>query len=211
MTTIENQYAYFFSLLGYKTEFFPEKQLFYLPEVKTYCKICDDPAPPDILAQADTYSKKHDIILLEGPLTFRTYNWFFKEGSMQGMFIRNGYKYHPLYWTQDYDPEWFPEEAKITAMAIRCGEDVVCHQCGSINDFIITKPSIHYKATCRCGAYITNISENKPSYFFFGKYKDRSVKSMHTNEEIQYLQWGINQNIFKGKLKKDVMERLSEI
>jgi|GEM_PF-2352903 hypothetical protein len=212
MNTIQNQYAYFFSKLGYTTEFFPEKGLFYLKEIETYCKLCDDPAPPDIVNRAIEQAKKHTIVLLEGALTYRAYMVYQGEYAAEGIFVTNGDKYSPFYYSGgDFYLDNFEKELINMTLAIRCGEDVICQRCGSINDFTISKPSLHYKATCKCGTYITNLSENKPSLLHFGKYKGRAIKSMSTKEEIDYLNWGLSQGIFKGKLKKDIQERISEL
>lgn len=212
MTTIENQYAYLFSQLGHTTEFYPEKSLFHLKESNIYCKVCENPASDETIKKAIEGSRKHQIVLLEGGISFKSFRMFNNgEESCPVVFLDKSHKWYPLYWGYDFDLEYFRETTIIVSLAIRCGEDVECHRCGLVNDFTVSKPSLHYKATCRCGNYITNISENKPSALYFGKYKGRLVSSMQGNDELQYLEWGLTQNMFKGKLKRDVIERLLKV
>lgn len=214
MNTTIKQYAFFFSQLGYSADYYPDKQLFYLKEARIYAKICPDPAPPEIIKQAKEQSKKHRIVLLEGALTFRMYDIYENNHFSGGHpinFVTDGDKYSPVFFDPEYSLDFWPKENIAIAVAINMGEDIVCQRCGSINDFEITKPSLHYKATCKCGCYITNISDNKPSVIHFGKYKGRPVLSMITDEEIRYLKWALEQGLFKGKIKRHVEERIAAV
>lgn len=212
MTIYELQYAYYFSKLGYTTEFFPEKSLFFIKELNAYAKCCSDPALPDIVEKAIEQSKKFNIILLEGNLSFKPYRVFTKNDMPESIgytavLVCKDRKYSPYFWDGEMNIDIWPDESNIIATAIN-GEQFECHRCGTCDDIKISKPSLHYKVTCKCGAYITNVSENKPSALYFGKYKGRSVASMQSKEEIQYLEWGLTQNMFKGKLRRDIEERV---
>lgn len=212
METIENQYAMFFHLLGYEAVYYENKRLFHLKEIDTYAKLCDEPYSQDVFDTAIKSDKQ--ILLLEGSLSFKPImliNWGSEKWCTKVILPVKGTKYAPFFFEEWFDVDAWPEEAKIIARCIRNGADLICNTCGSVNDFTITKPSIHYKATCGCGLYITNISENKPIELHFGKYKGRLLSTMRSNDEIQYLQWALAQNIFKGRLKEETQKFLLAI
>lgn len=209
MTKRDKQYHDFFKLLGYEFVYYPDKNSFQIKDVG-YAKVCDFPATETMKDLACQASIKQDIILLDGNLTFKSY-LIFSQGRewTGGIFIKNGDKYHPFYWSYDYDVDSFPETSVVIAKIIN-GSDIVCQRCGSINDFIIQKPSIHYKCTCKCGSFIKNIGTNEPATLYFGKYKGREISSMRSDEELNYLNWLLNNSqSIKGKLLDAIKYQLS--
>ena len=208
MNSRDKQYHDFFKLMGYEFVYHPDKSGFMIKDVG-YAKVCDLPASSFIIKEAEKASYKMPIILLEGNLTFKNYHnvskgqWF-----CEGMFIKKGDKYFPMYYGGDYLLDSFPETSRITAIAIN--GNITCQRCGSINDFIVEKPSIHYKLICQCGCFIKNSGTNSPAILHFGKYKGREVASMKSDEELRYLQWLIgNSESIKGKLKESIEKHLA--
>lgn len=214
MTIYERQYASYFSYLGYSVEFYEDKSLFFIKELNAYAKMCSDPPLPEIIEKAEKSCLKNDIILLDGNLSFKPYTIYRKNyddngfTSIKYVLVIKDRKYSPYFFEKWFDLDIWKDEAAIIAACINNNQSFECHQCGLVDDITVSKPSLHYKVSCACGAYITNVSENKPSSLFFGKYKGRAVASMKSDEEIRYLQWGLSQNIFKGKLKRDIEERV---
>lgn len=209
MNKRDKQYHDFFKGMGFEFVYHPDKSGFSIKGVG-YAKVCDFPAKEAIVNLAEKASEKQYIILLEGNLTFKTYKVFYK-GKFQSdyIFVHKGNKHHPLFFENYYPLEYFPESDLELSKAIN--GSIACTRCGSVDDYKIEKPSIHYKATCNgCGSFIKNIGTNEPAVLYFGKYKGREVSSMRSNEELQYLQWllGSSEKL-KGKLLDAIKYQLS--
>lgn len=88
--------------------------------------------------------------------------------------------------------------------------DVVCHHCGNVNDFRTELKSNQLTAWCNCcDAFIKNISQGKPPQLYFGKYKDRLISSMATQDELNYLEWLTGQPFCKTLLKSQIKDHLT--
>lgn len=87
--------------------------------------------------------------------------------------------------------------------------NVVCKNCGSINDFRTTLKSNQLTAWCNCcNAFIKNIPYDQSPKLYFGKYKGREISSMKDTEEIRYLQWLKEQTFCKNNLKQQINSHL---
>lgn len=208
MNIQEKQYYEFFTQLGYKFNYYPDRKGFDLYECGVYAKICEHNPSADIISLAKEASHKKTIVLLAGNLTFTAYQAYSEgEEVCEHTFVIAGGKFHP-YYCGEFDVDYFDQESAIIAEIIN-GE-IVCKNCGAVSDIKISKLSIHYRADCKsCGRYITNISENKPTQIYFGKYKGRFLTSMSTNEELHWLQWAVDQNVVKGKVKADFIKHIA--
>lgn len=208
MNKRDKQYHDFFKSMGYEFVYHPDKSGFMIKGIG-YAKVCDLPASDFIIKEAEKAGKKMQIILLEGNLTFKCYRLFSNDhGWYSAMFVKEGDKYSPLFYNEDYLIDSFPETTKQTAISIN--GDIVCQRCGSVNDFIVEKPSIHYKLTCQCGSFIKNSGTNAPAILYFGKYKGREIASMKSDDELKYLEWLINNSdSIQGKLRTSIINHLS--
>jgi len=196
--------------MGYEFVYHPDKSGFMIKGIG-YAKVCDYPASDFVINQAIEASKKKKIILLEGNLSFKSFKTF-NEGSetCEGVFISPGEKYYPVFYG-DFECEYFPRTASNIAIAIKSDNNFHCNTCGSNNNILVEKPSIHFKVSCGyCHSFITNIGTNAPAILHFGKYLGREVSSFKSNEELQYLQWLLtNSKTIKGKLKTAIENHLS--
>lgn len=208
MNIQEKQYYEFFTQLGYDFNYYPDRKGFDFHKLGIYAKICEHNPSADIVALAKEASHKKTIVLLDGNLTFKAYQAFEKgEEICEHLFVEQGHKFHPIYYGE-FDVDYFNVVAETIAEVIH-GE-IVCKRCGSVNDFSVTKPSIHYRADCKsCGSWITNISENKPTQIYFGKFKGRFLNSMGSHEELHWLKWAIDSGAVKGKVKNDFIAYLA--
>lgn len=201
MNIQEKQYYEFFTQLGYKFNYYPDRKGFDLYECGVYAKICEHNPSDDIIALAKEASHKKTIVLLTGNLTFTAYSAYDKgEEVCEHLFVEDGNKFSPIYYGE-FDVHYFTVLSEIIANVIQ-GE-IICKKCGSVNDFSVSKPSIHYRADCKsCGAWITNISENKPIQIYFGRFKGRFLNSMGSTDELQWLEWAVKSGAVKGNVKK---------
>lgn len=207
MTNRDKQYHEFFTLMGYEFVYHPDKSGFMIKDIG-YARVCDLPASDFIVSQAIEASKKRQIILLEGNLGYKCYRTFNDgEETSEVQFVSSNRKYYPLFYAGDYQVEYFDDTSLFTAIAIN--GDVTCHRCGSVNDFKVEKPYIHYKLTCSCGCFIKNSGTNAPAVLYFGKYQGREIASMKSNEELKYLQWCLGSDKIKGKLRTSIEKHLS--
>lgn len=92
-------------------------------------------------------------------------------------------------------------------------EDITCNHCGLVNDYTTTPSGPHLKATCNgCGKYIKFITkQDKKPTLYFGKYKDREISSLNSEEELRYLQWLKDQPNIKNNLKNDITTQLKRL
>jgi len=204
MNKQEKQYYRYLINLGYSPVFCEEKSSFLLREEKIYLKCCEYPASEKTKALAIQHSLNRTIILLEGNLTFRDYP-VYSGGELMDMAVLmcKDSKYAPFYYCE-YNDDYYDDERIAIARAIT-EKQLVCRRCNRVDQYKVSK-NIHYKATCVCGAFITNLSTNKPITIHFGKYIGRELTSMTSKEEIQYLQWGINSGAFSKKLTEAAIE-----
>lgn len=85
-------------------------------------------------------------------------------------------------------------------------EEIVCKNCGLVNDYRFEFRSGHKCAWCNgCGKYIKNIAHSTPR-FYFGKYKDVLISEC---TDIPYMQWIIGANVAKGNIKAAIIERVA--
>jgi hypothetical protein len=67
-------------------------------------------------------------------------------------------------------------------------DDIVCKNCGLINDYRVERKANNDVATCNgCGKFIKNIPYSKPA-LFFGKYAGKPIEN-YENGEVSYLKW----------------------
>ncbi len=79
--------------------------------------------------------------------------------------------------------------------------DVICTNCGSVEDYHIVPKANQQCAYCNtCGAFIKNISY-APQKFYFGKYKGKLVNEV---DDIQYLEWFVANTSPKPTMKEVV-------
>ena len=210
MNKQEEQYFVYLTKLGYTPKFYPEKSMFYIEEHNLYLKCCEYSASDQLKQYAAEASKKANIVLLEGNLTFRDYPTF-QDGYFVDcwcVLMHKGSKYAPFFYGE-FHPDYFEHEAYAIACGIN-GKDITCKRCGRVNDYKIDK-NVHYKATCKCGGFLTNISTNKPLTIHFGKYAGRQLDSMTDKDELQYLQWACDNNVFTKKLKEAALSLIQSI
>ncbi len=84
--------------------------------------------------------------------------------------------------------------------------EIVCQNCGNIDDFNIVQSGPHNSAYCNgCGKYIKHLPQNNEVKTIpFGKYKGREINSMRSNEEIRYLQWFVQMPDLRDNVKKSI-------
>lgn len=92
--------------------------------------------------------------------------------------------------------------------------DVVCKNCGLVNDYTTTEAGPHIKAVCNgCDKYIKMLPQAKETVLYFGKYKGRSLESLKEKEELSWVQWAcrtcsmkpVQKEAFLAHLKKNNM------
>lgn len=90
--------------------------------------------------------------------------------------------------------------------------DVICQNCGSINDYRPVMKSNQNTAWCNgCDKFIKNLPQGKPPMLFFGKYKGRLISTMLNDEEIRYLQWMVQQAWCKAPLSVQIVNHLDHL
>lgn len=88
-------------------------------------------------------------------------------------------------------------------------EDIICKQCGSINDYKVERKAHNDVATCNgCGAFIKNIPYAEPA-LYFGKFKGKPIKDFVTPDEIRYLYWVRNNPDIWTKLTVRVQQAIN--
>lgn len=69
-------------------------------------------------------------------------------------------------------------------------QDIVCTNCGNVNDYYTQPANMHVKAICNgCHRYIKMLPQGKEPEIHFGKYKGRKLASLTSREELSWLQW----------------------
>ena len=91
-------------------------------------------------------------------------------------------------------------------------EDIICTNCGNINDYRVEEKANNHVAFCNgCGKFIKNIPHSeKPPQFYFGKYKGKLISDFSTPEELQYLDWALNNINMSVSLAKAVTTQLDK-
>lgn len=204
------QYSILFDKLGYDFKYYPDKRMFKV-EGLGFCKICDEIPSDEILKTCLEQCHNYTILLLNGNVTFKGFELFNDHTfphSAEVTLIKKDDKYWPLFYGE-YDLGIFPETDKAIALAINNGEDITCKNCGLVNEYTVSKPNKIYSVTCSCGRHIRNITENKPVILPFGKFKDRSVESMKTKEELDYLSWLVDNKDLNGRLEEAILRQIS--
>jgi len=90
--------------------------------------------------------------------------------------------------------------------------DVVCQNCGNVNDFRTVMKSNQNTAWCNsCDKFIKNIPQGKPPQLYFGKYKGTLISDMRSDEQVKYLQWLIQQPFCKENLTTSIKNHLQSL
>lgn len=86
---------------------------------------------------------------------------------------------------------------------------IVCKNCGSVDDYSTEKKSHNVVATCNtCGKFIKNIPYDKPR-MHFGKYRDAAIEEIN---DLSYLQWAEgNLNNISERVRTAIRERINTL
>lgn len=85
-------------------------------------------------------------------------------------------------------------------------EEVVCRNCGSVNDYITERKANNDVAYCNgCGKYIKNIPRNEPM-FYVGKYKNVPISII---EDMPYLKWALREMKLASSIRNAIEKRIS--
>lgn len=83
--------------------------------------------------------------------------------------------------------------------------DIICLNCGSINEYITTSKGVHLQAHCKvCKTFIQNIAWDVPR-LYFGKYSGKSIKDIAILD-LEYLKW-VLQNCKLSKQLRNKIKR----
>lgn len=86
-------------------------------------------------------------------------------------------------------------------------EDIICKNCGGVNDYTTEMKSGQNVATCKaCGSFIKNIPYAKPT-LWFGKFKGKPIEDFD-GKEIEYLYWVRNNPDIWQKLNRRTAEAI---
>jgi hypothetical protein len=78
--------------------------------------------------------------------------------------------------------------------------DIVCQNCGLVNDYKVIETN-HLTAYCNgCNRYIKHLPKpNKELVIYFGKYKGTALKDFTSKEHVSWLNWALlNTTNFKA-------------
>lgn len=88
-------------------------------------------------------------------------------------------------------------------------EDVVCRNCGSINNITITEKGGQLVARCNhCDKFIKNIPQGAPQQFYFGKYKGVPFEKLI---DLSYLKWANEKVKLGAKAKDALLNRINQL
>ncbi len=80
--------------------------------------------------------------------------------------------------------------------------DISCQKCGLVGDYNEQQSGPHKSAYCNgCGSYIKHLPQGKPITLYFGKYKDRQLSTLQSDDELNYLIWLSQAPGLNAKLK----------
>lgn len=86
--------------------------------------------------------------------------------------------------------------------------EVVCRNCGLINDYRIVTRSNNRQAYCNgCGNFIKNIPHAEPM-LYVGKYKSIPIKQI---QDLNYLQWAIKTMKLSSYVFDAIEERIDQL
>jgi len=87
-------------------------------------------------------------------------------------------------------------------------EDIICKNCGSVNDYTTEHSGPHLKAVCSCGAFIKFLPQEQPK-IWFGKYVRTPIKDII---DLSYLNWLVDNRIVKSsRINKAIESRIVEL
>lgn len=88
-------------------------------------------------------------------------------------------------------------------------QEIICKNCGSVNDFRIVEGT-HQTAYCNgCDRYIKHLPrENKDRVIYFGKYKGTRLVDFTTKDHVSWLKWALNSVDLKPQLREEIIKHL---
>ena len=89
--------------------------------------------------------------------------------------------------------------------------DIVCKSCGNINDYREIKGGQNIlSAYCNgCNEFIQILPDNRPIIIMpFGKYKGRKISSLTEKEELQYVNYILENFDLDNSLRNSLIEIL---
>lgn len=92
--------------------------------------------------------------------------------------------------------------------------DLICTNCGSVNDYVVNKTDLHHTAYCNgCGRYIKHLpKENKDLVIYFGKFKGTCLKDFKSKDHVSWLNWALNNTTnFKPHEIETITKHLSGV
>ncbi len=91
-------------------------------------------------------------------------------------------------------------------------QDIICTNCGSINDYNVIVKSNQHTAYCNgCKKYIKNIPQEKTENLtmYFGKFKGQKINEI---QDKQYLEWVLRASeTLNEKYRTAIQERIDDI
>lgn len=88
-------------------------------------------------------------------------------------------------------------------------EEIVCKNCGLVDDYSTEMKSGQNVATCNgCGNYIKNLPQGNPPQIYIGKYKGQFL---HDITDTEYLIWAYKNWTMNPKMKNDILNRITEL
>src|SRR4051812_12897154 len=87
--------------------------------------------------------------------------------------------------------------------------DVICKNCGSVNDYHIARKANNDVAYCNgCDKYIKNIPQRNAPMLHFGKYKGQFIKDI---EDVSYLEWVRDKVKLSESTRFALLERIKSL
>lgn len=86
--------------------------------------------------------------------------------------------------------------------------EIICKNCGSVNDYTTELKNGQNVATCSCcDRFIKNVPYQPPK-FYFGKYKNQLISE---NIDLNYLEWFLHNTKPKANIKEAVIKQINII
>lgn len=91
-------------------------------------------------------------------------------------------------------------------------EPVKCNNCGNVDHYRVEQSGEHKNAICNfCNKYIKFLPQPEKEFLMpFGKYKDKPLASLKSNEEVRYLNWMLSGD-FSNNIKNKIILHLNSI